>query len=180
MIGSRIKQLRLAKELSLTELGELVSRSAATISRIENSKKVTFDTELTNKLAISLGTSPAYLFGIIDDSSLILDDVLKNYVSDRTLTSIVVKDNDMSPELPEGAVVQIRPMDENEEIQIGSFYYVFFNNKRCFRMAIKDELDGIGFLPIDLSERRISYDPDYVEIIGKAVSMNVFFEDGTI
>lgn len=179
MIGSRIKQLRLAKELSLTELGELVSRSAATISRIENNIKITFETNLIKQFAISLDTSTAYLLGITDDPNLISGDVLEKYMSNGTLKSIIVKDNDMSPELPQGAVVQIRPMEENEKIQIGSFYYVTFNDKSCFRMAIKDEIDGIGFLPIDISERRISYDLDYVEIIGKAISMNVFFKDET-
>lgn len=47
-------------------------------------------------------------------------------------------------------------------------------------MVIDDEMDGVGFLPMEMSERRIAYDLEYVKIIGKVISMKVFFEEDFI
>src|SRR5699024_10866330 len=177
MIGERIKKLRLEKDLSLRKLGELVDRSASSLSRLENNQTTTWEPELAKNLADKLGTTTSYLMGITDDPNYPYDDVVQEYTANDSLQNIIIDDDEMDPELPNGSIVKIRPVDPKEKIQIGSFYYIEFNEKKCFRLAIEDHIDGLGFLPNDLSERRISYDLDYVKIIGKAVSMHVIFED---
>jgi len=112
-----------------------------------------------------------------DDPNFTFDVDIEEYASENTRYSILVTDDDMSPEIPCGAVVKIRPGHSDEELQPGEFYYIEFNGKKCFRMATDDRENGLGFLPHGISEIRISYDSDYVTVIGKAVSMKVFFED---
>lgn len=177
MIGERIKILRNDKKLSLEELGKQVNRTASTLSRYENNQITKWDPDFLKELAKALHTTSAYLLGITDDSECAYDDLVQEYTKNGALTNIIVPNEEMSPELPQGAIVKIRPLKRNEKLQEGSFYYVEFQNKKCFRMVIDDEMDGLGFIPNDISERRIAFDPDYVTIHGKAVSMQVVFED---
>ena len=177
MIGERIKKLRKEKNLTLEEFGKLVNRSVSSLSRLENGKNTTWDPEFVKKIADELDTTISYLMGITDDPYYPYDNVVQEYTTNDNLQGIIVEDDEMEPELPNGSIVKIRPVDPKEKLQIGSFYYIKFNNKKCFRMAIEDHMDGLGFLPNEMSERRIAYDSDYVKIIGKAVSMQVVFED---
>lgn len=183
MDGRRLSKLRVYKGLTLGELGERVGRSASTISRYENNTIVKWNPDLIAKIAKVLDVSPAYLMGMTDDPNFIFDGDINSYIEEdeydeeESSFNIIIADDDMSPEIPYGAFVKIRPIIPNEKIQFGNFYYIEFNSKRCFRMAIEDYTDGIGFLPNSVSERRIAYDPLYVKVIGKAVSMKVIFED---
>ncbi|GAA0355567.1 hypothetical protein GCM10008932_05750 [Alkalibacterium iburiense] len=184
MYGNRITKLRNDRNLTLQELGEKIGRSASTISRYESNSVAKWDPSLINKIADVLDTSSAFLMGMTDDPKFMFMADFENYIEEvgdeyceENLTNILVTNEDMAPEIPYGALVKIRPVLSNEKLQIGAFYYIEFNNNRCFRMVIDDYEDGIGFLPNSLSERRIAYDPNYVEIIGKAISMKVKFED---
>jgi len=187
MNGNRLRDLRIDRALSLSELGDKVDKSASTISRYENNSVAKWDPDLIIKIARALDTSAAYLMGMTDDPNFIFDVDIedfanKNYNEQNDASgdpelNIFISDDEMSPEIPYGAFVKIRQMEPREKIQLGSFYYIEFDGKKCFRMAIEDNDDGIGFLPNDMSERKIAYDPYYVNIIGKAVSMKVFFDD---
>lgn len=177
MIGERIKELRHANLLSLEELGKKVNKSAATISRYENNQVSKPEPKFLKKLAYELNTSLAFLMEMTDDASPDYNIDVFNEDPADAVKSILVTDDDMSPEIPHGALVKIRDVASNEKLQPGSFYYIEFNNMKRFRLAIEDDTDGLGFLPNDMSERRIAYDTDYVTIIGKAVSMKVTFED---
>lgn len=175
MIGERIKELRLANLLSLEDLGRKVDKSPATLSRYENNQVSKNDPKVLARLASELNTSLAFLMGMTDDPNADFEMAVEPY-SD-TYETVLVPDDDMNPEIPYGAFVKIRAVDSNEKLQTGSFYYIEFNDKKCFRMAFEDDMDGLGFMPNDMSERRIAYDADYVNIIGKAISMKVTFED---
>ncbi len=179
MLNNRMKDLRKERLMSLQELAKIVNKSASTISRYENNQVDKLDLDLIEKIADALDTSSAYLLDMTDDDHYISEVKASKYLTEEGLRSILVVDDDMAPEMPEGSCVQIRDFDSSDELSIGSLYYIEFDNKKCFRMAVDDHVDGLGFLPINMSERRIAYDEDYVNIIGKAVSMKVFFEDGS-
>lgn len=177
MNGERIKKLRVEKNLTLNELSELVGRSASSLSRLENNQTSTLDSEFAIKIANVLDTSVTYLMGATDDPNFPYDNVIQEFTTNDNLRTIIVENNDMEPELPNRSIVKIRPVNTKEKLQIGSFYYIKFNGKKVFRMAIEDYMDGLGFLPNDISERRIAYDPAYVKIIGKVVTVQKIFED---
>lgn len=177
MLGSRIREIRNTHSMSLQDLAQLVGKSAATLSRYENNHVEKLDLDFIENLADVLNTTSAYLLGMADDYDYSSNIIATKYIKDDKLTNIIVTDDDMSPALPCDAYVQIRPLFENETLEINSFYYIKFNNKKVFRMVIDDQDNGIGFLPMRLSERRIAYDMEYVTVIGKAVSMKVLFED---
>lgn len=177
MLGERLKELRNWRMLSLEKLSQVVGKSASTLSRYESDHVAKPDFKLIKLLAEELETSPAYLLGMTDDPHYTFDVDIEEYASENNRYSVLVTDEDMSPEIPCGAIVKIRPVSSDEELQAGSFYYIEFNNKKCFRMATEDDMDGLGFLPNSMNERRIAYDLEYVTIIGKAVSMKVFFDN---
>lgn len=177
MIGERMQKVRQEKGLSLSDLSQLVQKSPSTLSRYEKNQIVKLDTETVDAIANALTTSTAYLMGLTDDTNLLFDIDNEYFNTEDNLSTILITDEEMSPELPYGALVKIRPVNEDEKLQVGSFYYIEFENKKCFRMAVNDKMNGLVFLPNDMSERRIAYDCDYVNVIGKAVSMNVVFED---
>lgn len=177
MIGKRMKQIRNERSISLTELSQLVHKSPSTLSRYEKNQIVKLDSEVVAAIAKALDTSAAYLMGMTDDPNLMFDISLEYFESKEDHSTILVTDDEMSPDIPYGALVKIRPVGPAETLQVASFYYIEFNHKKCFRMATYDDINGLGFLPNDMSERRIAYDSEYVNVIGKAVSMNVIFED---
>ncbi|WP_162558001.1 helix-turn-helix domain-containing protein, partial [Klebsiella pneumoniae] len=53
-IGSRIRQLRLAKNIKIAELAEAVGVDAANISRLETGKQKQFSEQTLNRLAQAL------------------------------------------------------------------------------------------------------------------------------
>lgn len=179
MIENRLKELRHERILTLEELGNLVGTTATTVQRYENNRIKKKNPDLMAKFAEALDTSVAYLLGLTDDldSDADLNYEVDDLVAGLYYEYILVLDDDMSPEIPKGSIVEIRPVETNEPLQIGSFYYIEFSNTKGFRMVIEDEMDGVGFLPHDVNERRIAYDLDYVNIVGKAVSMKVYFDD---
>ena len=177
MLGKRMKELRNEKLMSLEEVANIVEKSKSTVSRYENNLVGKIDLDLVDKFADALDTSSAYLLGMTEDSYYIPEVKSKEQLTKDGLINILVTENTLAPDIPEGACVQIRDLEENEELVIGDYYYIEFNNQKVFRMVVEDAADGIGFLPMDMSERRIAYDNDYVDIIGKAVSMKVFFEN---
>lgn len=177
MLENRLKDLRKERLMSLDEIAKKVGKSVSTISRYENNLVNKLDLELIEKIADVLGTSSAYLLGMTDDTNYIANIEMTKYFTNDGLRNILVTDNRMEPEIPEGSCVQIRDFKTGETLMPGSFYYVKFNNNKCFRMAVHDTVEGAHLMPMDMSEQRIAYDKEYVEIIGKAVSMKVFFED---
>lgn len=170
-------ELRNERLMSMEEVADLAEKSKSTISRYENNLVRKIDLELVEELASIVGTSPAYLLGMTDDRHYVPEVKTMQYLNDEELTNIFVTDDTLAPDIPEGASVQVRKLDKNKDLTVGGYYYIQFNNKKVFRMVVDDAIDGVGFLPMDMSERRIAYDTDYVTIIGKAVSMKVFFED---
>lgn len=174
-----MQTLRKENLMSLEDVSKRVNKSAATLSRYENNLVDKIDLELVEKIADVLDTSAAYLLGMTEDINYIPEVKTVKYYTHDNFKSILITDDQMAPEMPEGACVQIRELEPNESLVVGGYYYIEFNDNKVFRMVVEDNLDGIGFLPMDMSERRIAYDTDYVKIIGKAVSMKVFFEDKT-
>lgn len=61
-IGSRIRQLRLAKNMKITELAESVGVDAANISRLETGKQKQFSEQTLSRLAHALSVSVPDLF----------------------------------------------------------------------------------------------------------------------
>lgn len=61
-IGSRIRQLRLAKNIKIAELAEAVGVDAANISRLETGKQKQFSEQTLNRLAQALSVSVPDLF----------------------------------------------------------------------------------------------------------------------
>ena len=177
MLGNRLKELRNEKLMSIEEVANLVQKSKSTVSRYENNLVRKVDLDLIEEFADALNTSSAYLLGMTEDSYYIPEVKTRENLPAEGMMNILVTDNTVAPDIPEGACIQVRELKENEELVIGDYYYIEFNNEKVFRMVVEDLDDGIGFLPMDMSERRIAYDHDYVKIIGKAVSMKVFFED---
>lgn len=89
----------------------------------------------------------------------------------------IVEDDDMEPEIPKDVIVRLRGLMPKEKLREGSFYYIAFDNQKKLRMATDDEINGLGFLPAAVNELRISYDRDYVTVIGKVVSYEVIYDD---
>lgn len=173
MIGKRMKSLREEKKMSLKDLSALTGKSQSTLSRYERDIILKYDPTVINDIAIALETSISYLLGLTENQIYTHDTIDSNDASEVVL----VTDNDMSPEIPNKSLVKIRPVESNEKLQVGSFYYIEFNGKKCFRMVVDDQQNGISFMPLESKERRIACDKDYVDILGKAISMQVFFED---
>lgn len=177
MLGERMKKVRQEQFMSLDDVAELVGKSASTLSRYENNLVHKFDLDVVEKVADAIGTSSAYLLGMTDNSHYIPQNKWNKYLEDKFLETILVTDDEMDPEIPQDAYVQIRKMKPNEELSPGYFYYVEFDNKKCFRMAIDDPDEGVSLMPHTMSERRIAYDKEYAKIIGKVVSITELFLD---
>ena len=175
MLGDRLKKVRIDRLMSVSDLAEIVDKSKSTISRYENNQVTKLDLDLIEKIASALHTSSAYLLGMIDDCNYIPQDQASKLFTNDGITNVIVKDDEMAPEIPKGARIQVRDLKPNEEMEGGSFYYVEFNNKKCLRMAVADPVEGISLMPLSMNERRIAFDKDYVQIIGKAISMEIFF-----
>lgn len=169
MYGDRLKELREAKGLTLEDLGKLVNKSGASISRYENVKGKSDYLKLVEMIAHELNTSPAYLMGFTNYSGF-LD-------SADTLEVMQVIDNDMSPIIPKNSFVQYRRLNHDEELVTNDYYYINFDDKKVFRKVIRDNEGGLGFLPRDTNESRIAYDLSYVTIIGKPITGTFSFKD---
>lgn len=162
-------------EYPLIPIAIIIGKSPSTMSRLENTPDYNFPPTLLKEITDALGVTVSYL----------LKDQYEQYTNHEGLKIIkpgeimefIVEDDEMEPEIPEGAVVRLRGLLPKEKLQEGRFYYIAFNNKKRFRMAVDDEDNGLGFLPAGVSELRISYDRDYVTIIGKVVSMEIIHED---
>lgn len=177
MLGDRLRELRKEKLLSSKELAEMVGKSASTISRYENNLVDKYDLDLIKNIANALDSSSAYLLGAIDESYYTSDIHMSEYYPKDYLKNIIVTDNDLEPEILEGACIQIRNLQKNEELVIGDYYYIEFDGKKVFRLVVDDYKNGVGFLPMEREEQRIAYDTDYVKIIGKATLMMTLMED---
>ncbi len=70
-IGSRIRQLRLAKNLKIAELAEAVGVDAANISRLETGKQKQFSEQTLNRLAQALSVSVPDLFTSAENKSTV-------------------------------------------------------------------------------------------------------------
>lgn len=175
MIGKRIKKTRKERGYTLVELGKMIGKSSSVISRLENKQSYQLDSDLYYKIADALGVSISYLMKPEEITYQVSEEIAG--IKPGEVIDIVVEDDDMSPELPEGSIVKVRALMPNEKLQESSFYFIEFNGQRKFRMIVNDEENGLGFLPHDLSEKRISYDMDYVNILGKVITMKVIFED---
>lgn len=70
-IGSRIRQLRIAKNLKIAELAESVGVDAANISRLETGKQKQFSEQTLNRLAHALSVSVPDLFTSSENKSTV-------------------------------------------------------------------------------------------------------------
>lgn len=70
-IGTRIRQLRLAKNMKIAELAESVGVDAANISRLETGKQKQFSEQALNKLAQALSVSVSDLFTSSENPSTV-------------------------------------------------------------------------------------------------------------
>src|SRR5699024_10792701 len=122
MYGDRLKKLREAKGLTLEELGKLVNKSGASISRYENFKGKSDYLKLVEMIAHELNTSPAYLMGFTDSSEF------RN--SSENFEVVHVTDNDMSPIIPNNSFAQYRRHKKNEELVANDYYYIDFDDKK--------------------------------------------------
>lgn len=171
MLGDKIKELRKEKLLSSKDLAETVGVSPSTISRYENNRIERYDLDLIEKIAGTLDSSTAYLLGATGESYYNSDIEMSKYYPKNYLKNIIVTDDDLEPEISKNACIQIRNLQKDEELVVGHYYYIEFDDKKVFRLVVDDYKNGIGFIPMDMSERRIAFDKDYVKVIGKAVLM---------
>lgn len=79
-IGKRVRQLRLAKKLKISDLAETVGVDAANISRLETGKQKQFTEQALNRLAQALDISVTELFTSTEYQST----VYKNSKNDAT------------------------------------------------------------------------------------------------
>ncbi|WP_269564532.1 XRE family transcriptional regulator [Kosakonia radicincitans] len=86
-IGTRIRQLRLAKNMKIAELAESVGVDAANISRLETGKQKQFSEQALNKLAQALSVSVSDLFTSSENQSTV-------YINSEGNSSII-KDIDV-------------------------------------------------------------------------------------
>ncbi|KNC10020.1 transcriptional regulator [Klebsiella sp. RIT-PI-d] len=70
-IGNRVRQLRLAKNLKISDLAEAVKVDAANISRLETGKQKQFTEQSLNRIAQALGVSVSDLFTSTDNQSTV-------------------------------------------------------------------------------------------------------------
>lgn len=177
MLEGRLKKLREEKLMSLADVARLVGKSPSTISRYENNLVDRLDFELLENIAEVLDSSVAYLLGMTDDKHYVSEVKTAKYYSNQPeLTDVIANNEYELPEIPNGSCVQIRKLKNKEGIKEGGYYYIQFNGKKVFRLVVDSEENGVSFLPMNIKEQRIAYDKDYVKVIGKAVSMKVFFE----
>ncbi len=62
-VGERIKELRLEKEWTLKQFGEIIGVSEATAQRYESGKVKNISPEMVRKISQALGTSVGWLMG---------------------------------------------------------------------------------------------------------------------
>ena len=79
-IGTRIRQLRLAKKMTIAELAESVGVDAANISRLETGKQKQFSEQSLNRLAQALSVNVTDLFTSSQNQSTV-------YINSETNTS---------------------------------------------------------------------------------------------
>ncbi|ENS0910003.1 XRE family transcriptional regulator [Leclercia sp. UBA1284] len=70
-IGSRIRHLRLTKNMKIAELAEAVGVDAANISRLETGKQKQFSEQTLNRLAQALGVKVTDLFTSLENESTV-------------------------------------------------------------------------------------------------------------
>lgn len=70
-IGNRIRELRLAKGMKISELAEAVGIDGANISRLETGKQKSFTEQSLTKFAEALGVSVAHLFTPSENTSTV-------------------------------------------------------------------------------------------------------------
>lgn len=61
--GERIKQLRLNNGISQTELAERIGQSKQTVYKYENNIVTNIPSDMIEKIALVLNTTPSYLLG---------------------------------------------------------------------------------------------------------------------
>lgn len=61
--GERIRELRMAKNWSQTEFAEKIGQSKQTVYKYETNKVTNIPSDVIEKIASVLGTTPSYLFG---------------------------------------------------------------------------------------------------------------------
>jgi len=67
-MGKRIRDLRIAAELTQEELGEKVGLQKSAIAKYENGKSENMKRSVIKKMADVLGVSPSYLMGLEDET----------------------------------------------------------------------------------------------------------------
>lgn len=77
-IGSRIRYLRLSKNMKIAELAEAVGVDAANISRLETGKQKQFSEQTLNRLAHALSVSVPDLFISLENESTVYIDSKKD------------------------------------------------------------------------------------------------------
>lgn len=90
--GEKIKQLRLERKMTLEDVGNIVGVGKSTVRKWENGMIANMRRDKIAKLAVALGTTPAYLMGWKEPSGSVEscppllspseDNLLRNY---RTL-----------------------------------------------------------------------------------------------
>lgn len=72
-MGKRIRELRLAADLTQEQLGDMVGLQKSAIAKYENGKTENMKRSVIQKMADVLGVSPAYLMGFEEDVPYYLD-----------------------------------------------------------------------------------------------------------
>ena len=76
MVGTKIKQLRKSKRMTLEELAYAIGTSKQTIHRYENGIIANIPSEKIEALANALGTTPSLLMGWDDDNEFNIENVM--------------------------------------------------------------------------------------------------------
>lgn len=87
-LGRQVQVKRREKELSQTELGDLVGISRNYVSMIERGEAENISMKIVNQLAIALGTSPSELTG--ESALVMIPPSLREFALDKNLPYEVI------------------------------------------------------------------------------------------
>lgn len=77
--GERIRELRMSKNISQTELADMIGQSKQTVYKYETNIVTNIPSDVVERIAIALGTTPSYIFGWSEKSEPVKTDPLSEF-----------------------------------------------------------------------------------------------------
>lgn len=193
--GSRLKEARKRKGLTLKELGQAIDRSDSVVQRYESGVISNLDNEVVSKLADAVDVSPAYLMGWTDINTVksISIPVLGKIACGDPITAeenvqeyrerpvnnlpqgeifyLQADGDSMEPVIPNGSYILVR---QQEEVENGEIAAVLVNDDEEVTLKKYRKLNDV----ILLEALNDEYDPYIVNednparILGKAIEVS--------